>query len=306
MKMELATDRRRAGFTLIELLVVIAIIAILIALLVPAVQKVRSAAANLQCQNNLKQMGLALHNYYSAYKEFPPGNTTVAPETCWTAKILPYIDQEPLAMQYDYLVNWNNAINVPVAEKPLAVFVCPANPLGSHFDSINYSFAAAVGDYQAINEIKDFNAVNCFSLRNAAKGNPQMAGVLTWDLPTPMAWITDGTSTTIMIAEDAGRPNLYGAGFALISTAAGAASGGAWADTSGPYSIDGALTNGTVPGQCAINCSSNNEIYGFHTGGANVVFADGSVHFLQSSMNLCVLCALCTRAGGELIEFNDD
>ena len=291
---------RRAGFTLIELLVVIAIIAILIALLVPAVQKVREAASRLQCQNNLKQIGLALHNYHDARKAFPPGNTTVTPKTCWTAVVLPYLDQGPLSMQYDYTKDWS--ASTTVIQTPLAVFVCPSNNLGVHHDTINYGgMNPAVGDYQSINEIKDFVGVNCFNLGNVQKGNPRLAGALTWDAFTPIITITDGSSNTILIAESAGRPNLYGEGGRLISSAAGVASGGAWADVDGPFSIDGATPTGTVPGNYPINCSSNNEIYGFHPGGANVVFADGSVHFLKKDMSLCLIASLTTRAGGESI-----
>lgn len=293
-------DRQRSGFTLIELLVVIAIIAILIALLVPAVQKVRESAARLQCQNNLKQIGLGLHNYHDTHKAFPPGVTTTAPLTCWTALVLPYIEQGNLANTYNYKVNWN--VNTAADQMPIPIFICPSDPLGTHTDTVNYNFAPSVGDYQSINEIKYFVGINCFNLPgNTAKGNPLLAGVLTWNTTTPILSITDGASNTIMIAEDAGRPNLYGAGAKLISTAAGLSPGGAWADPSGPYSIDGSLPNGTVPGTCALNCSNNNEVYGFHTGGANAVFADGSVHFLDQSMSLCLLAALCTRAGGEVI-----
>jgi prepilin-type processing-associated H-X9-DG protein len=80
---------------------------------------------------------------------------------------------------------------------------------------------------------------------------------------------------------------------------------GGWADPNAAFSIDGANPDGSVPGPCPVSCSNNSEVYGFHTGGANVVFADGSVHFLRSSMNLCTLAALVTRAGGEVIDNND-
>src|SRR5438128_9199184 len=122
----------RTAFTLIELLVVIAIIAILIALLVPAVQKVREAAARTQCLNNLKQLGLAIHNHHDTYKFFPPSATSQpfnagwAPTHGWGPFILPFIEQKPLFDQYQWTKNWFDPANQPVVTTPLAVMLCPS------------------------------------------------------------------------------------------------------------------------------------------------------------------------------------
>ena len=121
----------RRAFTLIELLVVIAIIAILIALLVPAVQKVREAAARAQCANNLKQIGLALHNYHGASKSFPSNIRPVAAFTVrerWVTFLLPYLEQNAMFARYDPSVNWSAPANLPVTSVPLAVMQCPSVP----------------------------------------------------------------------------------------------------------------------------------------------------------------------------------
>src|ERR1700722_17060008 len=131
---------RRSGFTLIELLVVIAIIPILIALLVPAVQKVREAAARTTCVNNLKQIGLALHSYHGAYKQFPAGyidgnrnpsstpDNDVGPGWGWASFLLPYLEQGGVFSQINFNVGVGIGANVQVSQTQLAVFQCPSDP----------------------------------------------------------------------------------------------------------------------------------------------------------------------------------
>src|SRR3954469_10165931 len=131
----LPSPRSRRGFTLIELLVVIAIIAILIGLLVPAVQKVREAANRSTCQNNLKQMGVALHNFHGTRKFFPPGGVSTAIPKLgipsgvthgWSVFLLPQLEQDNLYKQYHFDVSWNAAANGPIIGTPLSVFLCPS------------------------------------------------------------------------------------------------------------------------------------------------------------------------------------
>jgi prepilin-type processing-associated H-X9-DG protein len=119
---------------------------------------------------------------------------------------------------------------------------------------------------------------------------------------TRIVEITDGTSNTIMVAEDAGRPTFYNQARQVYDPTG---KEGGWADPNGAFSLDGANPDGTIPGGCPLNCSNNSEIYSWHDNGANVVFADGSVHFLSSNIDLCVLAKLVTRAGGEVVSGSD-
>src|ERR1700676_3675353 len=123
----------RRGFTLIELLVVIAIIAVLIALLLPAVQAAREAARRAQCVNNLKQIGLAMHNYHSTYDCFPPAVTADdqgRPLLSWRVLILPYLEEAPLYAQFHLDEPWDSPHNLPLASKMPRVYTCPSDPTG--------------------------------------------------------------------------------------------------------------------------------------------------------------------------------
>src|ERR1700676_3210772 len=134
------TPRRKTGFTLIELLVVIAIIGILIALLLPAVQQVREAASKLQCANNLKQIGLALHSYHDANKQFPPGyidgNTNpastpdndVGPGWGWAAFLLPYLEERNVFTQINFSQRIGVGVNAQISQQPLTFYQCPSDP----------------------------------------------------------------------------------------------------------------------------------------------------------------------------------
>jgi prepilin-type N-terminal cleavage/methylation domain-containing protein/prepilin-type processing-associated H-X9-DG protein len=304
---------RRSAFTLIELLVVIAIIAVLLGLLLPAVQKVREAASRMRCANNLKQIGLALHQHHDTYEVFPPGRVD-APFTVPQGQIvqgghgffpflLPYLEQEPLARIYRWDKKSQGPENQPVATVQLRVLQCPsAEPdrwATAVEDPTNYSYGGkgACGDYGAVREI-DTSLVQLALVDPAAN----YQGVLTKNYLTRLADVTDGTSQTLLVTEYAGRPQLWRAGRPVPGTYV---SGAAW--VGGPLTFgQGSSPDGaTKPGPCAINCTNDHEVYGFHPGGVNAVFADGSGHFLRADMDIRIFARLVTRAGGEVVSGGD-
>jgi prepilin-type N-terminal cleavage/methylation domain-containing protein/prepilin-type processing-associated H-X9-DG protein len=297
----------RRGFTLIELLVVIAIIGILIALLLPAVQKVREAANRAKCQNNLKQLGLALHNYHDANGSFPAGQVENPKKHVWTAYTLPYYEQDNIYRGYDFQVHWYQDPNTSLVTVQLKIFQCPSAQPDRVEDPDNersgVTVPAACSDYGAIGNVDQALVDDGFI---PGPLPPKPNGVLADQHYTRISEITDGTSQTMMVGEIAGRPTHYVTGGKVVPfDPANPVYGAGWADWDNGFQIHGASPDGlTEPGPCGINCNNNKGIYSFHPGGANVLFADGAVHFLRESMSIVTVAALATRAGGEVIDGN--
>jgi prepilin-type N-terminal cleavage/methylation domain-containing protein/prepilin-type processing-associated H-X9-DG protein len=320
----LATARRR-GFTLIELLVAIAIIAVLIGLLLPAVQKVREAASRIQCGNNLKQLGLAMHNYHDSMETFPPPyvnkggsylNSGFPFTHGWAPFLLPYLEQQPLYDLYRWDFPQYAPENGPVIATQLKLFQCPSTPgQGRYYTRgpfAHFRTKGACGDYTPTLGVNPLLAQLGWvdpagDYRGALTNTPTPAlgpSILsTTTTGTRLTDITDGTSTTILLTEDAGRPRVWQAGKAGPDQAL---SGGPWNSFKGPIILQGSSSDGTTqPGPCALNCTNDGEVYAFHTGGANAVFADGHVRFLQVGMGIRVMARLITRAGSEVVSDSD-
>ena len=326
---------RRAGFTLIELLVVIAIIAILIGLLLPAVQKVREAAARMSCSNNLKQLGLAYHNYESTNGGLAPyalqpdpanfaGTIQFAQTTRgWGVPILDYFEQGALYKQYTLTTYFYNStapiLNQQVSNTHLKVMQCPSTANRDRLYTAGSSFAGAIGlpstwTASAADYCPSANVGTAF--QGTAGITPTSAttyrGALLLNKNNPLVAISDGTSNTILLAEAAGRPQLWQAG-RMTNGNIGSASaplmdvwGGGWADASaGGYSLSGSDATGvTAGGACAINCSNDLGFYSFHSGGANFVLCDGSVRFVRNTITPLQMVAAISRAGGEVVSLD--
>ena len=299
----------RRGFTLIELLVVIAIIAILVALLLPAVQQAREAARRSSCKNNLKQIGVALHNYHDTFKVLPPGyivrNISASamasmeaaqggPGFAWGTMILPQLEQAPLYDSMNFNLNSTDSPNIGLATTSLSVFLCPSDPAPLTFSvtdgsSNTYQLASA-------------NYVGVLGYGNVSMtpGKPAGKGVFYRNSSTKLRDLTDGTSNCMMVGERASTHN-------FVQGAPAVAANSTWyaaiPDVQRPAGMgmmtewQGSLVLGHV-GQPAMTSpmvmpamnhtpNTTNHIVNFsspHTGGIQFLMADGSVHFLSENI----------------------
>jgi prepilin-type N-terminal cleavage/methylation domain-containing protein len=325
--------RHHPGFTLIELLVVIAIIAILIALLVPAVQKVREAAARTQCSNNLKQIGLAIHGYHDTFRFLPPGRLLDSGRgggTGWTVFILPYIEQSALFNQWDLTQGFMGQPATLNATVPVATYLCPArrglNISKSLGGATPYNSSDRVGalcDYATTSGIDD-NWVNSdpavapgaiITARAKFTGSGLTTTVTSWLSLTKLASITDGTSNTLMVGEKHVPLNLLGLRpRVLMITSPTPQSDGTcdetfWNAASGcvqlralgdsGYEIvpDPFINTESVPG----GYQWANRFGSAHSGQCQFVFGDASVRALKVSTPGSLLKLLVNKADGQVI-----
>jgi prepilin-type N-terminal cleavage/methylation domain-containing protein len=311
-------NRIRRGFTLIELLVVIAIIAILIALLLPAVQQAREAARRTQCKNNLKQIGIALHNYHDVKKMFPPGHVPGSDASAHT-QFLQFLEQGNKYNQFNFAVSLNgDPSNAPAIAQTLSVFMCPSDPGGPGF-----SWAGQA------------NYMQCFG---TSAGITNTTGVFFRNSTTGLRDITDGASNTALFSEiKIGPYPGSGASTAVVPATSPDDLRVATNNTGWNTSTSGT----TYPSQCNDRAtaawlyrgcqyyrglvvatyynhfltpnSPDRDCVGsgtggghlaarsYHPGGVHALFGDGAVHFASDNINQTVWRGLGTKGGGEVV-----
>jgi prepilin-type N-terminal cleavage/methylation domain-containing protein len=309
-------SKRRVGFTLIELLVVIAIIAILIGLLVPAVQKVRDAAARVQCQNNMHQIGIALHNYHGNFGQLPEGVKYEFPYYYWSwmAQLMPFVEQDVLSAQAKTWANtpggyhwwpwgdfWNNPQQTPF-NPALGTLVktwnCPADPrmLQIWYDNIDSgNLRIAFTSYLAVSGTQSHTN----------------DGMFYWKSIISFKDVTDGLSQTFMVGERPPSADLeFGWWFAGAGYDGNNFDRGGTGDVllgSREFGYAAAMNCpaskvGFQPGQMKNPCDQV-HFWSMHTGGGNFLLGDGSARFTAYSADN-VLPMLCTRGGGETVSDN--
>ncbi len=345
----------RRGFTLIELLVVIAIIAVLIGLLLPAVQAAREAARRSQCVNNLKQLGLAMHNYESSVGAFPPAGQgtnfnpptpparTIFADGEWSclARALQYLEQGNVynALNFDLPYTHNSGANYTGCTSVVGAFLCPSaqREPGGGRAAPDPALTALIPAFNLGFGVQDYGAPCYTDLDSQGRAgglgstavtpyrnnNTRDNGLLKAG-KTAIAEITDGTSNTFMIAEDAGRDARYIANVKTPGTSTFPQDQQfdnglprrfwTWAEPDGAFGVSGGINNKFRPSReqsqypavatattVNNNAGNNDEIFSFHPGGANMLFGDGSVRFMKETTAILVIRSLVTPAGGEVI-----
>jgi prepilin-type N-terminal cleavage/methylation domain-containing protein/prepilin-type processing-associated H-X9-DG protein len=317
--------RRPRGFTLVELLVVIAIIGILVALLLPAVQAAREAARRTQCVNNLKQIGIAVHNYHDTFKTLPPGhiNCGTFPNKCtggvnitgtwltmWSISILPFMEQTPLFDKYDgNLRNWD-PVNVPVLQTFMPAYICPSDvntrtlqaPASGPGSGVQY----APGSYAAMSGVTVGAGTQNWDEGNPAPGTNRGAFHVLYPTGTGierLADVIDGTSNTLFLGErhtttQNNRRIFWAYPYSAYSTGSihlGSPTAFGVPDYSKCFAIPPAGA-GANSNDCKRTFAS------LHPGGVNFLMGDASVNFVTVTINRTILAGLATIQGSEAVQ----
>lgn len=302
---------RRRAFTLIELLVVIAVIAILIALLLPAVQKVREAANRTQCTNNCKQIGLALHNYHDSNRVFPMGQrgSSVAYAN-WRILVLPFLEQDNVYKNVNLDDVYNSTILqnlvIPVWKCPSSAATALQNPVWVTWWTNNNH---QVPSYIGISGAYPLTFGGGATFATTYGGYVSDAGMLVPNERKRMADCTDGTSNTIIVAEQSGliggttdaRNGYYtpwGGFTQSVPVSQIAANADTWG--MGITCVTYAINATTTAAGSDNSYDTSTVLNSFHPGGINCIFTDGSIRFVSSNTNFTNFQNLCTRADGQV------
>lgn len=266
-------DSQRAGFSLVELLAVIAIIGTLVSLTLPAVQSAREAARRSACSNNLRQMGVALLNYESARRAFPPGNDALSGRNhAWSSFILPFLEEAAVASRINYALAWNHKTNLDIADAVVPVYLCPSG-IESYPGKQDYGGVMGTAVLLAEDDTRPAGWAHGGILYATDEESPR---------PCRAAEARDGLSRTLVVSEGVDR---------------------------GVSDVETHTRIGNAQWACGTNCFLHNspvlntpDVDGFrsnHLGGVHGLYGDAHVSFMADHTDPLVLIAVCTKAGGE-------
>jgi prepilin-type N-terminal cleavage/methylation domain-containing protein/prepilin-type processing-associated H-X9-DG protein len=310
MKSTLPRLHARRAFTLVELLVVLAVIGILLSLMLPAVQQARESARRITCANNLRQLGLGMHQYHDLHSCFPPGSQVADIRTHpfsksfgWPIMLLPHVEQRNLYQSFDFNGDAQSPQHRPLITTILPIFVCPSDPSGGFLvesttpgsegqmaPSCYFGVAGTNALFQSL------TAADCLSFDNNGLRPQIQSGVLFGNSSIRVADVTDGLSNTLMLGERGvvGQFGRWGGPGEFYQCPWGLAD----------VVLPGTMANQGFSGGIRAKDGTRHDRYSwwsYHSGGVNFLLADGSLRFRSSSTDVSIQTAMSTRSGSEII-----